>query len=267
MQILQVERPLDFWIRSLSFDRPSLLREHMNSMGWPDRVLARHWEFGFSSKELMNIFVSLPPYLQQVTRRALHAVEIIMADKMEKKARAPQAKLLMESETASEQDLELERSLYRQQSFGVIKQHLHPSTGKRAHVYISDILCKIIGLHAEEALARIASRELSLITTEFNYLCYVMFGTWLYATSPGRPLKLYTRIRDLGSSGDTGCVVTRFVQQQEFDCHGRVRSMKTYMLPVRLAREGGEGRGALEKRGRREAGRLTWKLQLDKVKA
>ncbi|EKX34740.1 hypothetical protein GUITHDRAFT_155642, partial [Guillardia theta CCMP2712] len=93
-QQLQVERPIDFWIRSLSFDRPSLLREHMNSMGWPDRVLARHWEFGFSSKELMNIFVSLPPYLQQVTRRALHAIEIIMADKMEKKARTPQAKLL-----------------------------------------------------------------------------------------------------------------------------------------------------------------------------
>ncbi|EKX38563.1 hypothetical protein GUITHDRAFT_154686, partial [Guillardia theta CCMP2712] len=94
LQELQVERPLDFWIRSLSFNTPSLLREHMNSMGWPDRVLARHWEFGFSSKELVNIFVSLPPYLQQVTRRALHAIEIIMADKMEKEARAPQVQLL-----------------------------------------------------------------------------------------------------------------------------------------------------------------------------
>ena len=59
-QNMEIEKPLDFWIRSLSFDKPSLLRDHMNSMGWPDRVLARHWEFGFSSQELMNIFVSLP---------------------------------------------------------------------------------------------------------------------------------------------------------------------------------------------------------------
>ena len=59
-QNVEIEKPLDFWIRSLSFDKPSLLRDHMNSMGWPDRVLARHWEFGFSSQELMNIFVSLP---------------------------------------------------------------------------------------------------------------------------------------------------------------------------------------------------------------
>uniref|UniRef100_A0A7S4KVV6 Zn(2)-C6 fungal-type domain-containing protein n=1 Tax=Guillardia theta TaxID=55529 RepID=A0A7S4KVV6_GUITH len=231
-QQLQVERPIDFWIRSLSFDRPSLLRERMNSMGWPDRVLARHWEFGFSSKELMNIFVSLPPYLQQVTRRALHAIEIIMADKMEKEARAPQVQLLMESEAVLEQDLELERALYGQQSFGVITQHLHPSTGTRAHVYISDAACRILGLHAEEALARIANREMSLVTTEFNYFCYVMFGTWLYATSPGRPFSLVGCIRDLGSSRESGCVVTRFVQQQEFDCHGRVKSMKAYILPL-----------------------------------
>ncbi|EKX34742.1 hypothetical protein GUITHDRAFT_119052 [Guillardia theta CCMP2712] len=95
----------------------------------------------------------------------------------------------MESETVSEQDLELEKAFCGQQSFAVIKQHLHPSKGKRAHVYISDTACRILGLHAEEALARIASS----------------------------PLNLYTRIRDLGSNGDTGCVVTRFAQQEEFD--------------------------------------------------
>ncbi|EKX48947.1 hypothetical protein GUITHDRAFT_105574 [Guillardia theta CCMP2712] len=153
-QNVEIEKPLDFWIRSLSFDKPSLLRDHMNSMGWPDRVLARHWEFGFSSQELMNIFVSLPGHCTR------------------------------------------SRSSWRtwEQSLGTVKQHLHPSTGKRAHVYISDTLCKIVGLHAEEVLARIANRELSLVTTEFEYFCYVMFGTWLYATSPGRPLVLPMRV-------------------------------------------------------------------------
>eukprot|EP00960_Hanusia_phi_P003741 110334-Hanusia_phi.AAC.1 len=155
----------------------------------------------------MNIFVSLPPYLQKVTRRALHAIEIIVADKMEKQARAQSGKLLMGSETVTEETLKLEQMFYEQQSFGVIKQHLHPDTGKRAHVYISDSLCKIIGLHAEEGLARIASRELPLFTTEFHYFCYVMFGTWSYAANPGRPLMLCTRVRDLGDRGESSCVI------------------------------------------------------------
>eukprot|EP00960_Hanusia_phi_P058026 763746-Hanusia_phi.AAC.3 len=228
----EVERPLDYWIRSLSFDKPSQLREHMNSMGWPDRVLARHWEFGFSAKDLMNIFVSLPPYLQKVTRRALHAVEIIVADRMEKQAQALQGKLLMGSETVTEEALELERSFYQQQSFGMIKQHLHPDTGKRAHVYISDTMCRIVGLHAEEALARIANRELPLPITEFCFLCYVMFGTLSFITRPGLPLSLFSRIRDLGERGGPDGVMLRIDQQQEYGSDGRLIAMKTYFVPL-----------------------------------
>eukprot|EP00960_Hanusia_phi_P021489 634850-Hanusia_phi.AAC.2 len=215
-------------------------------MGWPDRVLARHWEFGFSAKELMNIFVSLPPHLQQVTRRALHAIEIIVSSKMKKQAMHGQ--LLMSSDTQAEEALELERNFYSQQSFGVIQQHFHAETGKRAHVYISDQACRLLGLHAEEALARIASRELSLITTEFNYFCYVMFGTWSHATCPGRPFTVCTRLRDLGEHGESTCVIAKFVQQQEFDCHGRVSSTKNFLLPVMLT--GGVGEAMwVEKEG------------------
>eukprot|EP00960_Hanusia_phi_P060469 764513-Hanusia_phi.AAC.1 len=151
---------------------------------------------------------------------------------MEKQARAQSGKLLLGSETVTEEALELEKTFYEQQSFGVVKQHLHPDTGKRAHVYISDMACRMLGLHAEEALARIASRELPLITTEFNYLCYVMFGTWSFATRPGRPFIVYTRIRDLSEQGESSCLVAKIVQQPEFDCHGRIRYMKTFMLPL-----------------------------------
>eukprot|EP00960_Hanusia_phi_P047709 758537-Hanusia_phi.AAC.4 len=240
MEVLHVERPLDFWIRSLSFEKPSLLREQMNSMGWPDRVLARHWEFGFKSQELMNIFVSLPPHLQHVTRRALHAVEILIADKMAKQVREFDGQLLMGGETIMKPELELEldRAFYNQQSFGLCRQHLHPSTGKRAHVFASDTSCKLLGLHAEEMLARVANRELSLLSTEFTYLCYIMFGTWSFATRPGQPFELLLRLRNFHDEAGAGCTVTRIMQQQEFDCHGLVRTMKTFMVPVCSGRKG-----------------------------
>ncbi|EKX32148.1 hypothetical protein GUITHDRAFT_121681 [Guillardia theta CCMP2712] len=105
-------------------------------MGWPDRVLARHWEFGFS----------------------------IMADKMEK--------LRLGTRPILPRQPELRLG------------HLHPSTGKRAHVFVSS------EPHAEEALARIANRELSLISTEFAFFCYVMFSTWSFAVRPGQPMVL-----------------------------------------------------------------------------
>ena len=232
MQELHVERPLDFWIRSLSFDQPSLLREHMNTMGWPDRVLARHWEVGYSSKDVMNIFVSLPPRLQQVTRRALDAMEIIMADTMERQAGALPAQLLMESEKISEQDLELERAMCGNENFGIVNHYMLPSTGQRVYLYLSDATCRILGLHAEEALARLANRELPLVMTEFNFFCYIVFSTWFFATYPGRPLSLVCCIRDIGSKGEKSGVITRLVQQPEFDCYGRMRSMKTMMFPV-----------------------------------
>eukprot|EP00960_Hanusia_phi_P068947 766973-Hanusia_phi.AAC.3 len=230
-----VERPLDFYIRSVSFDKPSQLREHMISMGWPDRVLSRHWEFGFSSKEMMNIFVSLPPHLQQVTRRALQAIEIIVADKMQKQAQALQEKpLLMESETVTEAALELEQTIYRQQSFGVIKQHAHPDTGKRAHVYVSDAMCKFLGLHPEEALARIVNREMPLIATEFAFLCYMLFGAWSFASRPGHPYSLVGCLRYMGEHGEPGGgLMVRLDQKQEFDFRGRVRAVKSYWTPVR----------------------------------
>ncbi|EKX44181.1 hypothetical protein GUITHDRAFT_109966 [Guillardia theta CCMP2712] len=228
---LWVERPLDFWIRSMSFDKPSALREQMNSMGWPDRVLARHWEFGFSSQELMNTFLCLPPYLQQVTRRALHAVEIIVADKMER-SRGWQDQLLMEGgETETKPDLEVDRAFYDQQSFGVVKQHLHPSTGQRAHVFVSDATSRLVGLHAEELLARIANRELSLLSTEFTYFCYVMFGTWSFAVRPGQPMALLMRLRNFRDETGTECVVARLIQQQEFDSYGRPRAIRTFLVP------------------------------------
>ncbi|EKX31882.1 hypothetical protein GUITHDRAFT_121929 [Guillardia theta CCMP2712] len=230
---LRVERPLDFWIRSVSFDKPSALREQMNSMGWPDRVLARHWEFGFSAKELMKIFVCLPPYLQQVTRRALHAVEIIMADKIEKQSRRVEDHLLMGGgETEVKPDLEVDRAFYDQQTFGLIKQHLHPSTGQRAHVFVSDKTCKLVGLHVEEMLARLANRELSLMSTEFSYFCYVMFGTWSFAVRPGQPMTLLLRLRNFSNEMGAGCAFTRVIQQQEFDSYGRVKAMKTFLVPV-----------------------------------
>ncbi|EKX31395.1 hypothetical protein GUITHDRAFT_122402 [Guillardia theta CCMP2712] len=232
MQELQVERPLDFWARSLSFDQPSLLREHMNSMGWPDRVLARHLEIGYCSKDVMNIFVSLPPRLQEVTRRALDAMEIIMADKMMKQAGALPAQLLMGSEKISEEDLELERVLYGNENFGMVNHYMLPSTGQRMYLYVSDATCRILGLHAEEALARLASRELPLVMTEFNFFCYIVFSTWFFATYPGRPLSLVVCIRDIGSKREKGGVITRLVQQPEFDCYGRMRSMKTMMFPL-----------------------------------
>ncbi|EKX52479.1 hypothetical protein GUITHDRAFT_101650 [Guillardia theta CCMP2712] len=150
----------------------------------------------------------------------------------EKQARAVPARLLMENETVSEYDLELERALYGNENFGMVNHYLRPSTGQRAHLYVSDATCRILGLHAEEALARLASRELSLVTTEFNSFCYVMFGTWFFATRPGRPLSLVGCIRDLGSKGEKGGVMARYVQQPEFDCHGRLRSMKTFMFPL-----------------------------------
>ena len=239
---LRVERPLDFWIRSVSFDKPSALREQMNSMGWPDRVLARHWEFGFSAKELMSTFLCLPPYLQQVTRRALHAVEIIMADKIEKQMRRVEDHLLMGGgETEVKPDLELDRAFYDQQTFGMVKQHLHPSTGQRAHVFASDSTSRLIGLHEEELLARIANRELSLLSTEFTYFCYVMFGTWSFAVTPGQPMALLMRLRNFRDETGTECVVARLIQQQEFDSYGRPRAIRTFLVPVSRG-EGGESR-------------------------
>eukprot|EP00960_Hanusia_phi_P057978 763731-Hanusia_phi.AAC.7 len=239
MDALQVERPLDFWIRSLSFENPSQLREHMNSMGWPDRVLARHWEFGFRSKELMNIFVSLPPYLQRVTRQALHAVEMIMADRMEKAARNTVSQTVMGNEIGFQPEMELDRAFYSQQTFGLIKQHLHPSSGKRVHVFASDTTCKLLGVHAEELLARIANRELSLLCTEFDYLRYVMFGTWFFATRPGRPFEILLRVRNFQSDGETGCTMTKLIQLQEFDCLGRVKAIRSIFLPVSQREMGG----------------------------
>eukprot|EP00960_Hanusia_phi_P033652 750574-Hanusia_phi.AAC.2 len=249
-----VGRPLDFWIRSISFDKPSQLREHMTSMGWPDRVLARHWEFGFSAKEMMNIFLSLPPYLKQVTRRALHAIEIIVTAKMDKQARAQPGQLLIESEVVTEAVLELEQAFYGRQSFGVVKQHVHPDTMKRAHVYVSDAACALMGMHAEEALARIANRELPLLVTEFGFLCYVMFGTWSFATRPGRPFTLVAGLRRLGESGESGGTMTRLDQLQEFNGQGRVSAIKSYFTAVKEAK-GGRGGDTAEEEVERASGR------------
>mmetsp|Transcript_46029 Transcript_46029/g.144374 ORF Transcript_46029/g.144374 Transcript_46029/m.144374 type:complete len:472 (-) Transcript_46029:25-1440(-) len=224
---LQVERPLNYRARSMSFQEPSLLRERMNSMGWPDRVLARHWEFGHSSRDMMNIFVCLPPYMQDVTRRALQALEIIIEDAMAKR----QAQLLAETTTVSAREVELERTFYEQQEYGVMSQHVYSGTGKRAHAYVSGAACHMMGLHVEEVLARIANRELPLLSTELNYLVYVMYGTWSFAMYPGRPLDLITPIRVRGEHGES-CVMVRMVQQQQFDSHGSLKSIKSFLHPV-----------------------------------
>eukprot|EP00960_Hanusia_phi_P058459 763894-Hanusia_phi.AAC.1 len=243
MQELGVERPLDFWIRSLSFNKPSLELEQLNSMGWPDRVLARHWEFGFKGQEMLNIFICLPPYLQQVTRRALHAVQIIMADKLARAARDFGSEKLLGNETAVELDLELDRAFHKQQSFGLIKQHLHPSTARRAHVFTSDTMCKLLGMHPEELLARLANRELSLAITEFDYLCYIMFSAWSFATRPGSSFEFSARLRAFDGARGTDCTMTKCVLQQEFDCYGRLKAIKGIFVPVR---GGGSKEGAGE---------------------
>jgi len=232
MQELGVERPLDFWIRSLSFNKPSLELEQLNSMGWPDRVLARHWEFGFKGQEMLNIFICLPPYLQQVTRRALHAVQIIMADKLARAARDFGSEKLLGNETAVELDLELDRAFHKQQSFGLIKQHLHPSTARRAHVFTSDTMCKLLGMHPEELLARLANRELSLAITEFDYLCYIMFSAWSFATRPGSSFEFSARLRAFDGARGTDCTMTKCVLQQEFDCYGRLKAIKGIFVPM-----------------------------------
>jgi len=180
----------------------------------------------------MNIFVCLPPYLRQVIRRALHAVEIIMTDKMKRVVGELGSEELLGNEMAVQPELELDSAFHRQQSFGLIKQHLYPSTGKRAHVFVSDTICKLFGLHVEELLARLANRELSLALTEFDYLCYVMFGAWFFATRPGRPFEILLRLRTFHSAGDADCTMTRIVMQQEFDCYGRLKAFKAIFVPI-----------------------------------
>eukprot|EP00960_Hanusia_phi_P073378 767996-Hanusia_phi.AAC.9 len=234
---VEIERPLNFWARSLSFESPSQGRARMNSMGWPDRVLARHFEFGHSSVDMMNIFVCLPPYLQDVTRRALQSLEIIIEHRMAKKQMQAFGHLLTDGSMVPAQELELESTFYEQQAFGVMSQHVYPLTGKRAHAYVSGTACNMLGLHAEEVLARIANRELPLLSTQFNYLLYVMFGTWSFAMHPGRPLDVMTPLRVSGENQES-CVMARMVQQQEFDCHGSLKAIKSFLIPVR---KGGGG--------------------------
>uniref|UniRef100_A0A7S4JTH2 Zn(2)-C6 fungal-type domain-containing protein n=1 Tax=Guillardia theta TaxID=55529 RepID=A0A7S4JTH2_GUITH len=225
-----VERPLPFVDRTLSFDKPSGIRGRMNAMGWPEFVLARHWEFGFSEEHLMRVFTSLPPYLEQVAKRAMEALECLYH------ARQVQQQAMLcgmeEEEAADLGPMHVECEMMNQtERMGWLLQGFTPSCMRRKVVLTNSGMGRVTGMHVEEFLARVANRELPVFATELNFFCYVMYSSLMHATSSTRQLTVFSRIPDLSEGGGRATMV-KMVQERCLDWRGRLTGMRSYFCPV-----------------------------------
>jgi len=230
MGVQVVERPLPFVGRALSFDKPSGIRGRMNAMGWPEFVLARHWEFGFREEDLMRVFTSLPPFLEQVAREAMEALECLYHARQVQQ----QAVLCgMEEEDGDLGAMEAECDLmnYTDRT-GWLLQGFSPSCLRRRVVFTNSGMGSVTGLHVEEFLARVANRELPILATELNFFCYVMYSSLMHATSSTRQLTAFSRIPDLSEEGGGRARLVKMVQERCLDWRGRLAGMRTYLCPV-----------------------------------
>ncbi|EKX34753.1 hypothetical protein GUITHDRAFT_119062 [Guillardia theta CCMP2712] len=223
-----VEWPLNFNTRAIQFDQASLLEERVVKMGWPSFLLSQQCMFGFDARQLMRVFHTLPPYLEIVTRRAFHAIEVIMQFHKAKAAQAP-----LDGTSDARNASQIKQIFYNAISeVGVARLSIDPVTGRRTEVYVSESLSRMLGLHVEEMISRLGSRELPIMTTEFSYFCYAMLGTLSLTLHPSKPFESFVRVRDLRENQASSCLVAKLLQQQEFDAAGRVIAFNSCIIPV-----------------------------------
>ena len=234
---LQIERPLAYspsgvvLARNLQWD--AVIRRFVP---WSRVVLRRFWESGYDRRDLLSMFVSIPPGLRELLKRTCAALEVLMAHRMTQldtsSATPVDCAAAADPMTdAMDVDADAESGL-QERSFACIRTSYDPDSQRMLNLYASRGIEHILGQHQEEVEARWANAENVQPLNQFEVLCMLIEQMF----EPNADRVVYHRCTNLGrrvpkrqkvcekepANAWTRTGFLRHANRHEFDRWGRV---------------------------------------------
>ena len=148
---------------------------------WSAVVLQRFWECGYDRRDLLDMFVSIPPGLCDLLKRACRALEILMKTQsmMVRRHRMGTAVTASAAEGCSaafadsrRQDAEEDAGMPEEVAY--VSTRFDPDTQRLVSLYPSKGMEGIVGQHHEEIVARWAQAENVQPLNQFEVLCLMI---------------------------------------------------------------------------------------------
>ncbi|EKX31810.1 hypothetical protein GUITHDRAFT_149049 [Guillardia theta CCMP2712] len=222
-----VQRPL-YHSRSISFrDSDAFTRVLMaaKSVGINPMILRRIWEVGLNPDNFMSIILNMPPVMKAAFNEGCEVLSkryILHLQKMRGQIAAPHPRSMQQQhlfslvfDDAEAEIAHVSRMLGHERFLCFT---FNPESGERIRCSLGADYAEIFGLHTEEFMARLASNDLPIPSTEIDMFCIVVY---YFCNGLNETCDFYVRLDNYGSSKQHVPSIYRHTVVKEDDCWGR----------------------------------------------
>ncbi|EKX45183.1 hypothetical protein GUITHDRAFT_152760, partial [Guillardia theta CCMP2712] len=186
----------------------------------------------YSQDQILNLAYVLPPSIQNVVSSALSTFKVIQNHTMQKRF-SHDCNLLMGDQKDTGVFEMMENEIWeRSQDTGFMRMKwdmIENMMPVRQELYVSDLISTICGIHKEEFITRLTSKNVPIFMTELDWICYMIEE--ILNDDQLKVCKFY-RCRDSWGSSFFGCGFYCFASEKVFDGNGTLVCSKHYIRPV-----------------------------------
>jgi len=228
--VVAVERPLSYNVNRVGLADDITYFQTYDTQHWAYPLMARFSEY--SQDQILNLAYVLPPSIQNVVSSALSTFKVIQNHTMQKRF-SHDCNLLMGDQKDTGVFEMMENEIWeRSQDTGFMRMKwdmIENMMPVRQELYVSDLISTICGIHKEEFITRLTSKNVPIFMTELDWICYMIEE--ILNDDQLKVCKFY-RCRDSWGSSFFGCGFYCFASEKVFDGNGTLVCSKHYIRPV-----------------------------------
>eukprot|EP00960_Hanusia_phi_P076209 768531-Hanusia_phi.AAC.1 len=170
-----VERPLSYNINRVGLAEDITMFQTYDTQHWAYPLMARFSEY--SQDQILHLALVLPPTVQNVVSNALNTFKLIQSHVMQERF-AHDCNLLMGDQKDTGIFEMMENEIWeRSQDTGFMRMKwdvVENMMPVRQELYVSDLISSICGIHKEEFITRLTSKNVPIFMTELDWICYMI---------------------------------------------------------------------------------------------